>query len=607
MAIECDVAVIGGGPAAATLGTLLRKYNPELKIALFEREIFPRDHVGESQIPHLMSILDEMEVWEKVEAADFPIKIGGLYKWGSTDDLWALDFLAISQFKDEPRPAKYQGQRRATAFQVDRSIYDKILLDHAKEAGCHVYEGVKVASIGKEGDRITGFEVAATEPVGEAALGGETQVKARWYIDASGNSGLLRRAMGVEIDSPTALRNIAVYDYWQNSDWAERIGVGGTRILTLSIACGWLWFIPIGTTRTSIGLVVPAEYVKKSGKKPEELYAEAVANEPTISRLVAKATRENITQATKDWSFVSERLYGENWFLAGDSAGFADPILSAGLTLAHTGARNLAFTIMELDREGSDAAWLKECYERTQTARIRNHIRFADYWYSTNGHFSELKEYCSEIARNSGVKVAPEQAFVWMGSGGFASDNLGFPGSGTFTIRAVKFNILWITGKWPKWEVENYNKFRLNLEGAAKETTATYTKGRVHKIECYKRGQVTLPNYLAYGAMIAALNSVSELDLLIDRFVFESRKIGFREDYESLAISALEILEAMLVEGWLDGEVVEGGRFAGFYPVPGTNTFRSGWVKKGVGLTAIDPRGAGKIIVDQDKLALALA
>lgn len=607
MAIECDVAVIGGGPAAATLGTLLRKYNPDLNVVLFEREIFPRDHVGESQIPHLMGILDEMEVWDKVEAANFPIKIGGLYKWGSSDDLWALDFLAISQFKDEARPAKYVGQRRATAFQVDRSVYDKILLDHAKERGCHVYEGVKVTSISKEGDRITGFDVAATEPVGEAALAGETQVRARWYVDASGNSGLLRRAMGVEIDSPTALRNIAVYDYWQNSDWAERIGVGGTRILTLSVACGWLWFIPIGTTRTSIGLVVPADYVKKSGKKPEELYAEAIANEPTISRLVAKATRENITQATKDWSFVSERLFGENWFLAGDSAGFADPILSAGLTLAQTGARNLAFTIMELDREGSDAPWLKECYERTQTARIRNHIRFADYWYSTNGHFSELKEYCSEIARNSGVKVAPEQAFVWMGSGGFASDNLGFPGSGTFTIRAVKFNILWLTGKWPKWEVENHNKFKLNVEGATKETTATYANGRVHKIQCYKRGHVTLPIYMAYGAMVAALNAASELDLLIDRFVFESRKLGFREDYESLAITALEILEAMLVEGWVEGDVVEGGRFVGFYPNPGANTFRVGWVKAGVGLTAIDPRGTGKVIVEQDKLALALA
>lgn len=602
MAIECDVAVIGGGPAASTLGTLLRKYKPDMSIVLIEREVFPRDHVGESQIPHLMPILDEMGVWDKVEAANFPIKIGGLYKWGTTDDLWALDFLTVSKFKDEPRPAKYEGQRRVTAFQVDRSIYDEILLDHAKSCGCRVMEGVKVTSVGRDGDKVTGFEVAATDPIGEQELAGETEVKARWYIDASGNSGLLRRAMGVEIDSPTELRNIAVYDYWQNSEWAERIGVGGTRILTLSIECGWLWFIPIGTTRTSIGLVVPADYVKKSGKRAEDLYTEAVANEPTISKLVANATRENITKATKDWSFVSERLFGENWFLAGDSAGFADPILSAGLTLAQTGCRNLAYTIMEIDRGEIDPLWLKKCYEKTQTARIRNHIRFADYWYSTNAHFTELKEYCSEIARSSGVRIEPAQAFVWMGSGGFASDVLGYPGTGSFTIRAVKHNIRSLTGKWPRWEVENYNRFKLNLEGSEKETMATYAEGRIFQVECYRRGPATLPIWLAYGAMYDALQVANNLDVLLDRFVYEARKRGFREGYEGIALTGLELLEAMLVEGWVDGDVVPDGRFIGFYSPPDTINIELGWVTEGVGLTAIDPRFTGQVVVPEDKL-----
>src|SRR5579871_2972906 len=218
MPIECDVAVIGGGPAASTLGTLLKRYNPDLDVVLFERELFPRDHVGESQIPHLMLILHEMRVWDKVEAAGFPIKIGGRYKWGETDELWSLDFIPPAWYQDEPRPGKFAGQRLSTAFQVDRSIYDKILLDHAREAGCRVMEGVKVVSIGKEGDRVTGYEVAPSEPVGEQHLKGETHVRAKYYVDASGNSGILRRAMGVEVESPTALRNIAVYDYWQNAE-----------------------------------------------------------------------------------------------------------------------------------------------------------------------------------------------------------------------------------------------------------------------------------------------------------------------------------------------------------------------------------------------------
>ncbi len=420
MAIKVDVAIIGGGPAASTLGTLLRKYDSHMRVAIFEREVFPRDHVGESQIPHLMSTLHEMGVWDKVEAANFPIKIGGMYKWGTTQDLWALDFLPVSQFKDEPRPGKYRGQRAGTAFQVDRSIYDRILLEHAEEAGCMVYQGVKVTSVEHDGDRITGLTVAATDPMGEAVLRDQDQVRAKWYIDASGNSGLLRRTMGVEVDSPTALRNVAIYDYWQNTEWAERIGVGGTRILTLSIECGWLWFIPLGPTRTSIGLVVPADYLKKTGKRPDELYFEAVNSEPTVSKLIAKATCEKITQTTKDWSFVASRLYGENWFLAGDTAGFADPILSAGLTLAQTGSRNLACTILEIERGQVESEWLKKAYEQTQTARIKNHIRFADYWYSTNGHFAGVEGVLrGDRQVRRGDSFTAGCTFTWMGSGGF--------------------------------------------------------------------------------------------------------------------------------------------------------------------------------------------
>ncbi|MBS1700212.1 MAG: tryptophan 7-halogenase [Armatimonadetes bacterium] len=598
MAISCDVAIIGGGPAASTLGTLLRKYDPNLSIALFEREVFPRDHIGESQLPHLMPVLDEMGVWDKVEAADFPVKIGGLYRWGSSKDLWALDFLKVDSFQDIPRPAQYTGQRAQTAFQVDRSKYDKILLDHAREAGCQVYEGVRVVNILHEGDRINGLELVEGSDDRRTPLNGESLVQAKWYVDASGNSGLLRRKMGVEIDAPTELRNIAAWDYWQNTEWATRIGIGGTQILVLSLDWGWIWFIPLGPTRTSIGLVMPAEYQKKSGKTPEELYMEALTSEPTVSKLVANASREGKFETTKDWSFVSERLYGENWFLAGDAAGFADPILSAGLTLAQTGARNLAYTILEIERGELDADWLKQSYSDVQSRRIRDHIRFADYWYSMNGHFTELKEYCAVIADSAGIQLRPEDAFVWMGSGGFAGDSLGVPGTGTFTISAVKYNIRSMTGSYPKWEVEKYNSFRLNTEGAEKIILATYQEGRVYKIPCLKRGSLVLPDMLSYGAMYAALQVESDPELLLERYAFEAVKRGLRLDPEGMVRRGIEVLEAMLGEGWVVGEVKPEGRFLGMASTYPEQFVHMGWIQQGVGLQSIDPRQGGRVILN---------
>jgi len=116
---HCDVAVVGGGPAGSTVATLLKKYNPDLRVVVIEKERFPRDHIGESQLPFIGHILDEMGCWDKVEAADFPIKLGATFTWVRHGDTWDFDFYSAEDFVDEPRPAKFVGQRRYTAFQVD--------------------------------------------------------------------------------------------------------------------------------------------------------------------------------------------------------------------------------------------------------------------------------------------------------------------------------------------------------------------------------------------------------------------------------------------------------------------------------------------------------
>lgn len=246
--MRCDVAVIGGGPGGSTLGSYLKKYAPHLKVCIFEQEAFPRDHVGESQLPIISYYLDEMGVWDKVEAANFPIKVGATYKWGRTKELWDFNFLPGAAFDDEPRPGRFEGQRKLTAFQVDRAVYDEILLDHAAELGCKVFQETRVEKVNREGDHVTGLVLDT----------GET-VTARYYIDASGHIGLLRRAMEVPVEVPPGLQNIAMWDYWENAQWAEEIGIGGTRIQIMSVGFGWIWFIPLSPTRTSIGLTTPVD------------------------------------------------------------------------------------------------------------------------------------------------------------------------------------------------------------------------------------------------------------------------------------------------------------------------------------------------------------
>ena len=151
-----DVAIIGGGPGGSTLGSLLKKYAPDKDIVILDKAKFPRDHVGESQLPPIGPILEEMGCWDQVEAANFPIKIGATFRWGKSTDLWDFEFIPLDKFKDEPRPASFEGYRRQTAFQVDRLVYDDILLRHAESLGCQVREETAVTTIHHDGDTVSG-------------------------------------------------------------------------------------------------------------------------------------------------------------------------------------------------------------------------------------------------------------------------------------------------------------------------------------------------------------------------------------------------------------------------------------------------------------------
>ncbi len=549
--MKCDVAIIGGGPAGSTAASLLRKYNPNLNVVVLERERFPRDHVGESQLPAITDILDEIGVWDKVEEADFPVKIGGTYRWGRTDELWDFEFLPGINYEDPPRPAKFEGQRKLTAFQVDRSIYDKVLLDFSKELGATVYEETRVKKVLHEGDRIQGLELDSDV---HPELKGAT-LEAKHYIDCSGEGGIMRRALDIGITAPTALRNIAVWDYWQDAEWAVTLGAGGTRIQILSLGWGWLWFIPITATRTSIGLVMPADYYKKSGKTTEELYAEAVLAEPLVAELTKRAKREGNLNATKDWNFLTDRLAGKNWFLAGDSCGFADPILSAGMTLAHTSGRKVAYTILELEKGKLDVQWLKNQYSEDHRGQIRHHMQFADYWYSANGRFTDLKEYCSEIAKSVDLELDAESAFRWLAAGGFATEAPGFARALSYRVAALKFITKVFSGDESEWSSAKNNVFKLNLEGAKEELHPLYKDGGIEMVKCYRRNGRVMPIVHAYWLLFEGLQRESDADTLIRMCMEVARNNRMFSGPNDAYSHITEALESLIVEGWVTASV----------------------------------------------------
>ncbi len=542
---DADVLVVGGGPAGTTVATLLKKYSPGLRVLLLEKERFPREHIGESQLPGIGNILHEMGVWEKVEAANFPVKLGATFTWGRNHDVWDFDFYPAEEFVDEPRPGKYQGQRVFTAFQVERAVYDTILLRHAESCGVEVREETQVREVLTDNDRIEGLR-----------LEDGTLLRARWYVDATGHVGLMRRALGIESEAPEELRNIAFWDYYDDAEWAVHIGTGGTRIQIRSLPYGWVWFIPIGPTRASVGVVCPSGYYKQQGLTPAEMHARAMREQPVVRHLLRNATSSTggKIHSTRNWSHLSKRLAGENWFICGEAAGFADPILSAGMTLAHTSAREVAYSIVEIDRGEEDPAWIKAWYDKKNRRNIDQHIRFAKYWYAANSCFTDLKEHCRTIAEDAGIRLSPSQAWRWLAQGGFANQNLQSAGMGSFDVASTKTLLERFHGGKARFNVAQYNEFHLNLRNAAQEDLALPANGRILRIPCYTRGESTLPMTGDWLRLVDVLRTETDLESIYQKLLRST--VSVDQGGRNLILARyIQILEVMLTDGWVTGKL----------------------------------------------------
>ncbi|MBX3111031.1 MAG: tryptophan 7-halogenase, partial [Fimbriimonadaceae bacterium] len=441
---------------------------------------------------------------------------------------------------DDPRPGKYDGWRVSAAFQIDRAPFDKILLDHAASLGVHVQDGNGVHKTRTAGDRVDSL-----------VLADGTEVRATHYVDASGNAAVLRKALKIEVEEPPSLKNIAVWDHWEDAEWGVSIGKGGTRIQIMSLGYGWLWFIPISPTKTSVGLVVPADFYRDSGKRPAELYAEAVAAEPRVAALLANATASGDIKATKDWSFSAKRTAGENWFLVGESAGFADPILSAGISMTMIGAKECAYTIMEIERGQHDESWMKETFHARQAQRVLQHIRFANFWYTGNGHFSDLVEYTSEIAKEAGLKLDAKAAWQWLGTGGFVSLETAGAGLAGHSIEQMKNIQSMFFNEESDWLITKYNEFELNMDDVVNDRTPLYEDGRIKIGRVFRKGAVKLPVSGGFRVIFDILQTETKLSGIVQKLREVAHKYG-----PIAALAGMEALEVLLKEGWVIGRRV---------------------------------------------------
>src|SRR5215212_10339005 len=369
-----DVIVMGGGPAGSSVAGILAREGRQ--VVLFEKEIFPRHHIGESLMTDTYWTFRRLGLLEKLKESPFVRK-------------YSVQFANAAG--KESRPFYFfeaVHHESAVTWQVTRAQFDHMLINHAAEQGAVVHQGVQVKQVLFEGDRAIGVEVQMQDGTREKFF-------ANVVVDATGQAAMLSNKFRWRVRDPK-LKKAVLYSYFKGSHREPDLNGGATLVLrTEPGSGGWFWYIPLENDITSVGIVADPEYLLKNrGQDLAKIFHEEIEKCEPCRRRVGDGTRVDKIYSILDYSYRSKQNAGNGFILIGDAYGFLDPIYSSGVLLALKMAELAADAIHDaFNHDDFSGERLGQFQTRLDTG-IESMRKLVHSFYSEGFSFSEfLKKY----------------------------------------------------------------------------------------------------------------------------------------------------------------------------------------------------------------------
>ena len=336
---QCDVVVIGGGPAGSTAAALLARKG--WNVAVLEKERHPRFHIGESLLPMNLALFDTLGVRGEIESIAM-MKYGA--ELNSPHHGWNQTFMFCDAL-DKEWPY---------AYQVRRSEFDHILLRNCERQGASVFEEYRVTGVELEND---GCAVSAA-----GADGTMHAWQARYLVDASGRATFLAGKLGIKRRNPHH-GSAALFGHFTGVDRLPGRAEGNISIFWFEH--GWFWLIPLRDGITSIGAVCSPRYLRSRETSPEDFLWATIALAPQLAARMRYAALASPVTATGNYSYMAERMAGKGYVMIGDAFAFVDPVFSSGVFFAMNSAVLGADTVDGALRDPSRRRALERRLDRT--------------------------------------------------------------------------------------------------------------------------------------------------------------------------------------------------------------------------------------------------
>ncbi|HEX8313042.1 MAG TPA: NAD(P)/FAD-dependent oxidoreductase [Chthoniobacteraceae bacterium] len=307
-----DVIVIGGGPAGSTAAALLAEKGR--RVLLLEKERFPRYHVGESMMPFCWFTLERLGLVHRMDEVGYTKKYS--VQFVRPDGQQSHPFYFFQHYE---HPS-------STTWQIERSDFDLMLLDRARELGAEVHEETAVRRILKnDSGAVIGVEAAGNDGVSFTTYAPVT-------IDATGREGFAQIREGWRVRDQK-LNKVSIWTYFRGAKRDPGLDEGTTTVAYIPER-GWFWYIPLRDDIVSVGVVAEKDYLFRDTREPGEIMKREIEKNTWLCEHLAPGEQFGQYWVTSDFSYRAKYCAADGLVLVGDAFAFLDPVFSSGVFLA---------------------------------------------------------------------------------------------------------------------------------------------------------------------------------------------------------------------------------------------------------------------------------